>query len=186
MGYAIELPLDPRAASEVGVLRQMLETAGIPTLTASVGDIPHVSLGVFSDDADRASLERVMYELAEEAIPVEFRIETVNTFVEPQPVLYLEPAPSRGLRTLHERFLDLLDERASASLSAYYRPELWQPHCTVAMEFDRAQLEQASALVRNRLSPLDVVCESLQLVRFRPVEVLAHRGFRGHLAATQT
>lgn len=127
-----------------------------------------------------------MFELADHAVAVELHHESVEAFVEPQPVLYLAPAASRSLRALHERFVDLLDARAWSWLTAYYRPDHWQPHCTVAMEFDPARLDEASALLRDQFSPLTAACEGLQLIEFRPVEVLARRAFGGRRSAQQT
>lgn len=178
MGYALELPLDPRAAAEVVELRRILETAGVPTLTASIGEIPHVSLGVFDDDVDPLALERLLHALAEEATPLALRFGGVGMFVEPQPVIYLEPDQSGSLQALHERFFSLLGA-TTTSLSAHYRPEHWQPHCTIAMEFEPDLLDEAGEVVRRRFSRVDALCSSLQLVRFRPVEVLEHRTFRG-------
>lgn len=155
----------------------MLETAGIPTLTTSIGDTPHVSLGVFSDDVDPLELERHLHALAGEATPFALRFGDVAMFIEPQPVIYLEPDHSSGLKALHERFFGLLGSTAPF-LSAHYRPEHWQPHCTIAMEFESELLDEAEAIVRNRFSPFNARCSSLQLVRFRPVEVLEHRAFR--------
>lgn len=154
----------------------MLETAGIPTLTASIGDIPHVSLGVFSEGVDPLALERLLDALAEDAEPVTLHFGDVGMFIEPQPVIYLVPDPSSSLKALHERFFGLLGVSA-AYLSSYYRPEHWQPHCTIAMEFESDLLGEAEAIVRNRSSPFSARCSSLQLVRFRPVEVLDRRAF---------
>ena len=103
-------------------------------MTASIGDIPHVSLGVFNDDVDPAALDRATHELAADASPVALRLGPVEVFDEPQPVVYLKPDPSSSLNELHERFLGLLGPTATF-LSACYRSEYWQPHRTIAMEF---------------------------------------------------
>src|SRR5690606_8468521 len=55
----------------------------------------------------------------------------------------------------------------------HYRTPRWVPHCTIGQELSRAQIERAWPHLHTLGLPLEGRFEGLELVRFRPVEVLA-------------
>lgn len=171
MGYAVELVLQGDGRTLVEGLRDLLESTGVRTLTRSIGDVPHVSLGVFDDRVDVGALHAVVDEVAGLSPPLSCSFRRVNSFSRPQPVVYLEPESTDALRRLHGQFLATLGV-LSSSLNPLYAAGAWTPHCTVAMGFSREALDHALAVTREAFSPVTSTVTTVHLVRVRPVEVL--------------
>ncbi len=156
MPYAITLCLDDPAP--IQAMLDLLAAEGIADDVLRLGYHPHVTLGLYPDDAEESALQARLGALRGPA--VELVVPALGVFPGAPSVLYAAPCPSAALLALHA---------ACASLHPHYRPGSWMPHITLS----EAVGDIGPALAAWR--PFRTLCSTVELVRFRPVEILAAR-----------
>jgi 2'-5' RNA ligase len=159
MPYAITLCLDDPAP--IQTMLDLLAARGIADDRIRLGYHPHVTLGLYPDDADETTLQARLGALSGPA--VELSVPALGVFPGPPAVLYAAPCPSAALLALHA---------ACASAHPHYQPGRWMPHITLS----EAVADVGPALAAWR--PFRTLCSTAELVRFRPVVVLAARELR--------
>src|SRR5688572_15202755 len=171
MPYVVQLDLD-RDTDEAlqSLARRLEEVAGLETVRR-IGDVHHISLGVYDDlpvDAVRAKLT----DFVRGASAIRIRLASIGIFPGAESTLFLAPVYNAALFDLHRRFYDELS--ASGVLGwEYYRPGAWVPHVTLALNITPAALAQAAAIVAAGWSAVSTTLDHLRFIRLRPVETLA-------------
>jgi 2'-5' RNA ligase superfamily protein len=166
--YAVELALDARSGGIVRDLWKDLSAHGV-TWMADSGAEPHVSLAIW-ERIDRAPFAAEIARFAAETAPIPITLDAVSTF--PGSAIYLRVAHDPRLVELQRRVHARFDALASEPW-AYYMPDQWVPHCTLAMEIPPARLDDALVVARRAALPLAGRLEFVGLVEFRPVVTLA-------------
>jgi 2'-5' RNA ligase len=129
---------------------------------------PHITLAVYDEvDLDRAQLALATTFQGQEAFHI--RIERLRYFNGPPLVLWAAPSASPELSRAHSRVHDLIDP---ALCRPHYRPEIWVPHCTVAMNVSNGRRDEAVVFADRVIEPFDLVLDYADLVAFPPVSVL--------------
>jgi len=174
MPYAIELALDPDSAAVVRRVWQELAVAGMEYMAAS-GAQPHVSLGIWeSIDRDRAEAELARF--AAETPPVRITFASVGLF--PRVAVFLAPTVTADLLELHAGFHARFARLGEAPW-AHYRPSVWVPHCTLAMDLSADRFGDALAIAGHTPLPLEARLVEVGIVEFRPVKQLVSRALGG-------
>ena len=103
-------------------------------------------------------------------LPLEFS--HVGIFPAPHPVIFLAPTVTQPLLDLHTRVNRLLD-RIGDQPDPFYLPGQWDPHCTLAIEFDPIQGHPALDVILRR-APLLLKgwAAELCLIEFSPVNMI--------------
>ena len=167
MPYAVELALDDAAAAAVRTLWRRAAEAGFAFMTES-GAHPHVSLAIW-DDVDRPAMQDGLARFAAHTPPIEVRFPRIDAFATTG-VLFLALDGNRRLSDVQRRCHQALAPHGQAPWP-HYAPDLWVPHCTLAMDLDGAVAEVRAALEPAPL-PLRGRLERAELVEFRPVRHL--------------
>ncbi len=167
-GYAIEWCLDASLSREMEQVWQRLITAAGTSFIADVGGEPHVSLATLPR---MESPDAVIEAVGQIARPLEVTFTAVGGFQGAGGVVFALPTPTEALLRTHAEVHALLAERGLQA-HEYYRPGRWVPHCTLAMEVPRDRLGDAMVAAQACL-PLSGEMVALQVIRYRPVEVLA-------------
>jgi 2'-5' RNA ligase len=171
MPFAITLRLDAEAASLVEAMWQTIASRGVSDDALRPGYAPHLTLAVFPDSADQGRLTAVARSGAARwrALPITFA--SLGVFPGTPATIFLAPVVTPALLALHAEVLDSL---AGEPVDPYYRSGHWVPHVTLASDLiDPAAV--VAALDPPRL-PIDGVLSAVEVVRFRPVQILAsHR-----------
>jgi 2'-5' RNA ligase len=128
---------------------------------------------VVADEA-LASAALAALEALTGAAPVRVGLCALGLFPGPPGVLFLAPAPTPALLDIHAALIASLP---AAGLHPHYRAGAWMPHVTLA-EGVGDPAAAVRALDRAAL-PLAAVLDRLEVVRFRPVTVLARRPLAG-------
>jgi 2'-5' RNA ligase len=173
MPYVVQLDLD-RGTDEAlrSLARRLEEVAGLETVR-EIGDVHHISLGVY-DDLPVDALSAKLMDLVGGAPPIQIRLASIGIFPGAESTLFLAPVYNPALFDLHRRFHDELS--ASGVLGwEYYRPGAWVPHVTLAFNMTPAALPEAAAIVAAGWSATSTMLDHLRFIRFRPVETLALR-----------
>jgi 2'-5' RNA ligase len=86
-------------------------------------------------------------------------------------VLFLGPVVTEELLALHRHFHDAFASFAG-SCGEHYRPGLWVPHVTLAINAEIAALQKAIAEVAEHWTPASMQLDAIRLIRFRPVQTI--------------
>jgi len=168
MPFAVELYMDSRADAAVRQIWQSLVEAGIPSQPLSAGARPHVSLCLY-ESLDSRVFPTELETFARQVNPFSFVLESVETFPASNGVVFLTPRSSEELLEVHGRFHKDFDG-SSATVSPYYLPEHWKPHCTVAENLSSNQVSQAIEVGRKAPLPIRGQFIQIGLVEFRPIK----------------
>lgn len=91
---------------------------------------PHFSYQI-AQSYDRSAIESTLGALAKEVAPFTIRTNGLATFPGGWPVVYIAVEKDASLRSLHERLWHRCLPHAGSPI-AYYQPDLWTPHITLA------------------------------------------------------
>lgn len=92
----------------------------------------------------------------------------MSTFPTDEGAVYLSVKPSKDLYSFHREFHDLAIAY-SDSLSAYYLPDNWVPHCTLDMNLQEKEVSKVIELCRGSELPSHGTLSEIGLISFRPV-----------------
>lgn len=168
MGFAVELYFDPKTEKALRDLRKVLAEAGIRPVLDEIGDRPHISLAVFSQVDVDVMLEEVE-KFAGEARPLPITLSAIGAFASAEAVLFLNPAVTQELMDVHWDFHQMLGD-LKMHPHAYYQPDRWVPHSTIAQNVQEGMVGSAFDVLRKSFKPISGTLVEMGLVRFRPVE----------------
>lgn len=168
MPYAITLRFDEATAPPVTAMWRGLAARGASDDAARLGYAPHITLAVLPDTADTARLLDAASDLARQAGPLDLSFPGVGFFPGTPAVMFLAPAPTRALLAWHDALLTRL---AGETIDPHYQPGHWVPHVTLAK--DLTHPAAAFAVLDPWPLPVAARLDRLEVVRFRPVHVLA-------------
>lgn len=172
MPYAITLRLDAAMARTVEGMRRALDAAGLGR--DRLGYAPHITLAVYPDDAPAHTLRAALAARVAGWTALPVTLAGFGVFPSPSPVLWLAPVVTPALLDRHAAVQAMLPEMPP---HAHHRVGAWVPHVTVS----DAPRDPAAALavLLPLWRPLAGGLDRVDLVRFRPVEVLWTRPLRG-------
>jgi 2'-5' RNA ligase len=130
MPYAIEIYFDSETERVVRRLRSALNQAGIRPVLDELGDRPHISLAGVAH-LNEADFEPHLRDFAADVRSFPTVLAAVGSFPGDEGVLFLAPAFTQPLLTVHASFHQLLG-RLNLRSHDYYTPGNWMPHCTIA------------------------------------------------------
>ncbi len=176
MHFVLQLDVDAETNARLDVIAAELDRiSGLETVRR-IGDVHHVSLGVYDDVA----VERFVTDVAafaETLEPIPVRLASIGIFSGAKNVLYLGPVVTEALLALHRRFHDALSAHARPCWE-YYLPGAWVPHVTLAMDIEAGALEEAVAVVQQIWQAGEARLDAIRFIRVRPVETLYLRALQ--------
>ena len=166
MPFAITLGLDATAATSVEAMWQTLASRRISDDAIRLKYAPHVTLAVFTDSADKGHLLAAARDHAERWPQLPIMLSSLGVF--PPATLFLAPVVTRELLERQATLLSCLDDE---TVDPHYQIGHFVPHVTLAKDLKDAA-EAIAALGPLRL-PINAMLDRIDVVRFRPVELLA-------------
>ncbi len=121
------------------------------------------------ESVDAEVLQSVACEVFSDCQKLNVRFEALRYFDAQPLTLWLEPADSEELRTLHEAVHRSIDP---VLCRPHYRPDAWIAHCTLGTDVRPDCREAALAMVGPMSEPIEVVFDVGDCILFPPVEVL--------------
>ena len=178
MTYAIEMYFDKETEEKIMSLAKKVADAGLSTKYLEWKTRPHITLAVFNDvGEDRCTELLERFAKAHKAIPAFW--ESVGMFNETK-TIFLSPIMTRSIYDLHSELYALINEFDSTGWE-WYQPDVWVPHCTVALtsEDEEKIFYQASNLILREFKKLEGLYSSFGLVKITfPVEELVTFDFQ--------
>ena len=172
MQYAIELYFDKETEEKIYDLAHKIADAGISTKFLEWQTRPHLTLACFNDVDEKQCVEKLQtFARTHKAMPACFA--SVGMFNDSK-TIFLSPIMTRSMYQMQSELHDHLSGFDTTGW-AWYRPENWAPHCTVALtkEDGSEAFYQASDLVLHEFEKLSGEFVSVGLVKVTfPVEEL--------------
>lgn len=176
MPYAITAPMIGDGASLVRNLWRALAENGLASDILELDYQPHVTLAVIDRETEATELFGVLSAVCDpprEPIPI--RLHGFLTFPGRMTSICLAPTVSEGLTKLHRRVLRAL---AHDHVRDHYREGRWVPHVTLTKAIcEASQIGECMRVLSSVWQPTEARLESIELIRFRPVEVLMKSNF---------
>lgn len=169
-GIAVEFYFDRESERKIRAFREEMYQQGITPMLGALNDRPHISLAVFGH-AQPERLLQLTESLARNLKPFPFQLNAVGVFPTPDNVLFLIPAASKELLTIHADFHQQLEEEKLRS-SHYYLPGNWVPHCTIESDLSNPQFNRAITLSKSLFTPINGTITELGVVAFQPIKYL--------------
>ena len=141
MPYAIELFFDNELEAKIFVMWKNLAKAKITSTMLDIGSRPHLCLAIY-EDADLEKLTKLVEDFAKTACSFPVKFGSVGSFDTNERVVILNPAENKELFDLHRDFHKSLPADGF-SCHEYYKPGIWLPHCTVAINVEVSKFEKA-------------------------------------------
>ena len=174
MAYVFELYFDQAGETAVRQLWQSLAEAGVNDYMRTVGSTPHVTLAGFGDEVlDEVDLQAKAESFAAHMQPIPLTLSHLGVFNTDPAVVYAGVTMSFALLDAHRYFHTLLAEVGKRPF-AYYLPNTWVPHCTLAERVVPDDVGKVVDHCRQLQLPLSVTAVRLGVVqpRTKPVRHL--------------
>ena len=170
MPYAIEILLDEVSASMVReVWSRLAEVAGGDYILRN-GVYPHVAIAVLDDLGEPVRLQDMLGSLAQGVQPASLRQTGIAYFQSQRPVVYLGFARTGFLERLHAQVQVVLTSHGLSN-NEYYQWNQWQPHCTLAMEFEAENLEAVAATAKAVEWNVPFRAAALGMIEYPPTKL---------------
>jgi len=174
MPLAITLCFDEVSASAIRDMWKALADEDIDADRHRIGYSPHITLAVYPDDAPVEAIWAALKEVAVDwqALPV--AIGGFGIFPGPDPVLWAAPVVTRELLS---RQIAVHAALPGLQAHPHYLPDAWVPHVTLSDGL--RDPGRALSVLMRRWQPIQGTLNRLDLLRFRPAEILHSHKFAG-------
>ncbi len=163
MPYAIELYFEKESAKKVQEMKTKLKAKGIDI---DEGTRPHISLSIY-EDLNIGDFKGKLQRFAKTRKCFGINLGSIGIFATEFPVVYLAPTVTIDLLKLHQDFHTYFGEYDSSTWD-YYRPGIWVPHCTLAMNLKDEKVKEAVEISREFSLPINVVLDKIGVLEFSP------------------
>jgi 2'-5' RNA ligase len=167
MAYAITLRLDATASAMVEAMWQVLASRKLSDEATGLGYFPHLTLAVFAESANPERLLTAAQEWAAQWPEMPTTFASLGLFPGRPSTLFLAPIVTPELLQRHAALVTSL---AAEPIDPNYRCGQFVPHVTLAS--DLTDPAAAVAALNRAPLPIRAVLNRLDVVRFRPVEVM--------------
>ena len=135
---------------------------------AALDHPPHLTLAVYDCIPER-QLSEALGAVFGAHPPVRLRFSKLAFFETPELVFWAAPDTSKHLLHAHSAIHELIDPGLCRS---HYRPGIWVPHCTLAIQVSAGKKEEAIALAAETIVPFEVIFDKAECVEFYPIRII--------------
>jgi 2'-5' RNA ligase len=170
--YSVILALDEATSAVVENMWTTLASRGIASEGAVQGNHPHITLGVYHDEAKREIAAEVIRNFAGRREPIPFALSGYGIFPGAKCALWVVPTVTQALFAMHREL-----HRAVNSDDLRYAPDHWMPHITLARELEADDAVAGLRAIIPIWQELKGSLLRIELIRFVPVIVLEAYSF---------
>lgn len=163
---AIELAFDSASDERLAQLWGHLSKLYGGPADSELGVRPHITLALFRNGEPR-NLSSAVTSLAAALEPFDLPFAEVGRFPGAEGVVFLRPSASAELMRAHSALHQLLAGERDL-VHAYYRPETWHPHCTMAINVPETSIDAVLSACGSTEALGEVRVARVQAVRYRP------------------
>jgi 2'-5' RNA ligase len=169
MPYAVTLPLDDAAAADVQRMLAALADQAVADDVVRLGYRPHVTLAIMPDTAPVAEVEKATFNVAARWASFSMTLAGLGVFPGTPAVIWAAPIVTAMLLTKHAELHLAL---TPFGVHEHYAPGAWVPHVTLTKEGSVSAARAIEAAASAWRGSIGTTIERVELVRFRPVNVL--------------
>jgi 2'-5' RNA ligase len=162
MPVAVQLFLDTKQSALIRHIWQSLADIGVSHMI-DCQSVPHVTLAIW-DEVDTEAYSDIAPEYAAFWTDYKFSFSHIGVFPSTH-TIFGAPAVNRELVDKHALLFRTI-EGTRSELTDYYVPGRWNPHCTLATEFDDDRWDSVFDICRREWQPFVAGVEALALVEF--------------------
>ncbi len=133
----------------------------------SLNYAPHFTFAIY-EEFDLGALKSATSEISKKCRPITVTFSEISVFDVERLVLWLRAADESPLREIHAQIHRMIDPSTCID---YYTPQLWQPHCTIGMNFGNEMREAVLEFASRPFEPIEVKFDVMDCVTFLPVTV---------------
>jgi 2'-5' RNA ligase len=134
-----------------------------------LGYPPHMTLAVLPDTASVGDLEEATFRVVGKWAGLSVILAGLGVFPGAPPVVWAVPVVTPELLARHAELYSVL---VPFGVHAHYRPGSWVPHVTLSQEGGASAASLIEAAGSAWSGPIRAACNRVELVRFRPVDIL--------------
>ena len=168
MPFAVTLCCNASSASVVEDWWRTLAEQNVDCDRQQLGYAPHVTLGIYADDAPAFRLAAEIERFAADWTTLAVALSGFGIFPGANTILWAAPVVTQDLLDRHRAWHEALPE---IPVHPHYRPGAWVPHVTLSAAL--VDPGRALAALIPGWQPATLHLSRLELVRFRPVSVLS-------------
>lgn len=161
MDYAVLLYFEDQADSLINKWSHDLVKLGLNSRFVEIDMKPHLTLAEF-DLTDLGQVENILKDFSYSQTPIDLSFSSLGIFPGENSVLFLNPVVSERLVELH-RELNALLQKCCNDFSTLYNEENWVPHCTLGLDYDSDQIDQALRYLNSGFEPIITKAVSIVL-----------------------
>ena len=140
-----------------------------------LGYRPHVTLAIMPDTAPVAGIEKATFEVAAKWASFPMTLAGLGIFPGTPAVVWAAPIPTTILLTRHAELYEAL---TPFGVHEHYAPGAWVPHVTLTKEGSVLAAKSVEVAAGAWRGPIAITIERVELVHFRPVNVLRSEALR--------
>ncbi len=125
---------------------------------------PHFTYQV-AEVYDVKAVETILHRLAARLRPFSVRTAGLGVFTLAHPVLYIPVVRSPELSALHREIWNEISHTSNCDVAAYYQPEMWVPHITLAHgDIDHEKVSEIIRVLAARNFHWEMMVNNLSLI----------------------
>jgi len=163
MGYAVVLTFDGILEKAVLEIWDQMERLG--ESLKNWGSMPHITLAGFQD-VDPEGLENAAQRFSRKIKPINIKFSAFGGFSTEEHVIFLAPDPTIELLNAHQLFFDELGGLADQTS---YKPGIWIPHTTIAMNVPEKYYSRAFGICSKLCLPISGKASGVEIIKFMPI-----------------
>lgn len=169
--YAVKLHMNVAAELALRHLSGEIALAGLVDDSVLEATRPYITVAVYEDIRREQFIARLT-QWAEEKPAQVIQLSQVGAFLKKPATVFLAPAMTDDLYRLHREFHERFRDIAYRPW-AYYLPDIWAPHCTLAEDLTPYAAGRALEIVLDLCPHISGTVESVSLLTLDPVQTLA-------------
>ena len=126
---------------------------------------PHITVAAVETKQEDMVISRVE-ELIKKLSCGEIKFVSIGCFA--SKVIYIQPVLNEYLYSLSVELSNELEQIEETMRSPYYQPFSWLPHCTIAKQLSKTQMQQAFAVLSNECVPMDAKVTRIGIAKTNP------------------
>lgn len=168
MAFAVSAWFDAALEGRVRAIWRLLSERSLSSALHDGPYRPHITLGI-CEELDRSAFSGALRRAIEAHASLPVILPSLGVFNNDPPAIFLGVTVSQALLDVHALVHRLLTAHGKGP-HAYFLPDRWNPHCTLAPAIEPTKLARSMILLNETELPLVGSIERLGIIE-TPVEV---------------
>lgn len=126
---------------------------------------PHITVAAVETKQEEILISKVE-EVTKKLICGEIRFVSVGSFA--SKVIYVQPVLNEYLHNMCAEISQELSHMEETIPSPYYQPFSWLPHCTIAKQLSKEQIQQAFVVLSSEFVPMEAKITRIGIAKTNP------------------